>query len=115
MSVTIKDIARESGVSYSTVSKALNNSPLVKPETKKKVLETANMLGYTPNFAAKNLVSKKSRTIGLVWPAIDRIALTALVSKINELVTAENYFMILSVDEADKAIGMFKDSKWTAS
>ncbi|MCM3595011.1 LacI family transcriptional regulator [Metabacillus idriensis] len=108
MSVTIKDIARESGVSYSTVSKALNNSPLVKPETKKKVLETASMLGYTPNFAAKNLVSKKSRTIGLVWPAIDRIALTALVSKINELVTAENYFMILSVDEADKAIGMFK-------
>ncbi|KEZ53616.1 LacI family DNA-binding transcriptional regulator [Metabacillus indicus] len=108
MSVTIKDIAKESGVSYSTVSKALNDSPLVKPDTKKKVLQAAEMLGYTPNFAAKNLVSKKSRTIGLVWPAIDRAALTALVSKINELVTAQNYFMILSVDAADKAVGMFK-------
>lgn len=108
MSVTIKDIARESGVSYSTVSKALNDSPLVKPDTKKKVLEAAQTLGYSPNFAAKNLVSKKSRTIGLVWPAIDRIALTALVSKINEIVTNKNYFMILSVNAADKAVEMFK-------
>ncbi|WP_191565963.1 LacI family DNA-binding transcriptional regulator [Metabacillus idriensis] len=108
MSVTIKDIARESGVSYSTVSKALNDSPLVKPDTKKKVIEAARNLGYSPNFAAKNLVSKKSRTIGLVWPAIDRIALTALVSKINEIVTSKNYFMILSVNSADTAVEMFK-------
>lgn len=53
MTVTIKDIANASGVSYSTVSKALRNSPLVKPDTKKKVLQVAEQLGYSPNFAAK--------------------------------------------------------------
>ncbi|SDM72815.1 LacI family transcriptional regulator [Fictibacillus solisalsi] len=108
MSVTIKDIARVSGVSYSTVSKALNDSSLVKPETKRKVVETARELGYTPNLSAKNLVSKKSRTIGLVWPAIDRVALTELVAKINEIVTEKNYFMILSVNSADHAVKMFE-------
>lgn len=45
MTVTIKDIANASGVSYSTVSKALRNSPLVKPDTKKKVLQVAEQLG----------------------------------------------------------------------
>ncbi|MCY9452936.1 LacI family DNA-binding transcriptional regulator, partial [Bacillus haynesii] len=68
MTVTIKDIANASGVSYSTVSKALRNSPLVKPDTKKKVLQVAEQLGYSPNFAARSLASKKSQTIGLVWP-----------------------------------------------
>ncbi|UJG57243.1 LacI family transcriptional regulator [Bacillus paralicheniformis] len=59
MTVTIKDIAHAAGVSYSTVSKALRNSPLVKPDTKKKVLQVAEQLGYTPNFAARSLASKK--------------------------------------------------------
>ncbi|MDN4523013.1 LacI family DNA-binding transcriptional regulator [Fictibacillus fluitans] len=108
MSVTIKDIARASGVSYSTVSKALNDSSLVKPETKRKVVETAKALGYTPNLSAKNLVSKKSRTIGLVWPSLDRVALTELVAKINNIVTEKNYFMILSVNAADHAVKMFE-------
>lgn len=72
MNVTIKDIARVANVSYSTVSKALNDSPLVKENTKKKILQIARELGYHPNIAAKSLVSKKSDTIGVVWPTIER-------------------------------------------
>ncbi|WFA07212.1 LacI family DNA-binding transcriptional regulator [Bacillus sp. HSf4] len=108
MNVTIKDIARASGVSYSTVSKALRDSPLVKPETKKRVLQFAEQLGYTPNFAARSLASKKSQTIGLVWPTIERIALSALVTKINEVVEKNNYSMILSVNNAKEAVELFK-------
>ncbi|MEM5598222.1 LacI family DNA-binding transcriptional regulator [Niallia circulans] len=58
MSVTIKDIAKSAGVSYSTVSKALRDSPLVKKPTKDLIMAVANELGYQPNIAARSLVSK---------------------------------------------------------
>jgi LacI family transcriptional regulator len=108
MSVTIKDIAQVSGVSYSTVSKALNDSPLVKPDTKKKILQVAKDLGYTPNFVAKNLVSKKSNTIGLVWPTIEQTALSTLVTEINKQVVKNNYFMMLSINDTNHAVEMFQ-------
>ncbi len=60
MSITIKDIAKVAGVSYSTVSKALNNSPLVKEVTKRKIIQVAEEMGYEPNLAAKQLVRKKN-------------------------------------------------------
>lgn len=108
MSVTIKDIARASGVSYSTVSKALNDSSLVKPETKRKVLKVAKQLGYQPNFSARNLVSKKSHTIGVVWPSIERIALSALITKINETIEQNDYSMILSISHIAASVEMFR-------
>ena len=108
MSVTIKDIAKVAGVSYSTVSKALNNSPLVKPRTREKILQIAEELGYTPNYVAKNLVSKKSNTIGLVWPTIEQTALATLVTEINNLVVKNNYFMMLSINDVNNAVDMFE-------
>ncbi|MCY7999156.1 LacI family DNA-binding transcriptional regulator [Bacillus haynesii] len=65
MSVTIKDIARLANVSHTTVSRALNNSPLIKENTKKKILDIAAEMNYKPNFNAKSLVTQKSFTIGL--------------------------------------------------
>ncbi len=60
MTVTIKDIAEKAGVSFSTVSKALRNSPLVQEKTKLKVLRIAEELGYEPNIAARNSYPKKA-------------------------------------------------------
>ncbi|MEC2054451.1 LacI family DNA-binding transcriptional regulator [Peribacillus psychrosaccharolyticus] len=68
--VTIKDIASLLNVSHTTVSRALNNSPLIKEDTRKKVLDLASQLDYTPNYNAKNLVLKKSHTIGLFFTSI---------------------------------------------
>ncbi|MFO6497465.1 LacI family DNA-binding transcriptional regulator [Bacillus sp. z60-11] len=65
MSVTIKDIARLANVSHTTVSRALNNSPLIKEKTKQKILDIAAEMNYKPNFNAKSLVTQKSFTIGL--------------------------------------------------
>ncbi|MED1739395.1 LacI family DNA-binding transcriptional regulator [Bacillus swezeyi] len=65
MSVTIKDIARLANVSHTTVSRALNNSPLIKEKTKRKILDIAAEMNYKPNFNAKSLVAQKSFTIGL--------------------------------------------------
>lgn len=107
MGITIKDIAKIAGVSYSTVSKALNNSPLVKNVTKRKIIAIAEELGYEANMAARSLVSKKSNTIGLVWPAVDRIALSSLIQHIKEELDKHSYHMLLSVDPIKSAVRLF--------
>ncbi|MGP0585441.1 LacI family DNA-binding transcriptional regulator [Paenibacillus timonensis] len=70
MSATIKDIARAANVSHMTVSRALNNSPLIKEETKRKILEIAEQLHYVPNVNAKSLVLQRSHTIGLFFTSM---------------------------------------------
>lgn len=70
MSVTIKDIAKLANVSHTTVSRALNNSPYVKPETKEKIKALAEELNYVPNYNAKSLVLLKSYIIGVFFSSI---------------------------------------------
>ena len=65
--MTIKDIARNLGISYSTVSRALNDDPKVSSKTKKKVQEEATRVGFAFNINARNLVKKKTNTIGVVF------------------------------------------------
>ncbi len=108
MSITIKDIAQVAGVSYSTVSKALNDSPLVKPETKSKIIGIAQELGYEPNYAAQQLVRKQSRVIGLIWPTIERIAPATLLTRINEEISKNAYSMVLSINSIKESLEMFK-------
>ncbi len=67
---SIKYIAERTGVSITTVSKALNNYPDVSEETKRKIREVAEECGYTPNMAARNLALGKSNIIGLVLSEI---------------------------------------------
>ena len=62
----IRDVAREAGVSYQTVSRVLNDSPSLRPETRARVLEVIEQLGYRPNQAARALVTSKSRVIGVL-------------------------------------------------
>lgn len=107
MSVTIKDIAKQAGVSYSTVSKALRNSPLVKEDTKKKILSIAKELGYQPNVAARSLVSKKSWTVGVMWPTVERVAPSTLITKINEEFEKHSYTTLVSINKIDTAIETF--------
>lgn len=63
--VTIKDVAREAGVSISTVSNALNGVDVLHPFTKKHILEVAEKLHYVPNLNGRNLKSHATKVIGL--------------------------------------------------
>ncbi|BCJ95125.1 LacI family transcriptional regulator [Anaerocolumna cellulosilytica] len=74
MTVTIKDIAKEVGVSYSTVSRALSGSLRTNPQTRERILEAAQRLGYTPNQNAVNLKLAKSYTIGLYFSNISNMS-----------------------------------------
>lgn len=62
--VTIKDVAKEAGVSISTVSNALNDVDVLTPDTKKRVLEVAQKLNYIPDLRGKNLKAKNTKMIG---------------------------------------------------
>lgn len=112
MAVTLKDIATECGVSYSTVSKALKDSPLVTEATKRKIKEKAEEMNYIPNNSARSLVSNKSHTIGLIWPAVDRVAITTLATQVNEALKQAGYFMAVSIDNPITAASKFLELRF---
>jgi LacI family transcriptional regulator len=68
MSVTIKDIAKKTGVSVTTVSRALNDFNDVSKETKELIKRTAAEMNYTPNAAAQRFQKKRTDSIGLILP-----------------------------------------------
>ncbi|MGG1515984.1 LacI family DNA-binding transcriptional regulator [Paenibacillus oryzisoli] len=66
--MTIKDIAREAGVSTATISRVLNSSGYVSPEVKHHVQEVIRKFNYQPNAIARSLKQEKSRSVGIVLP-----------------------------------------------
>jgi LacI family transcriptional regulator len=69
MSVTIRDIAKKLGLSIGAVSRALDGYPDISEETRQKVVQTAQEIGYAPNQAARQLRRKKADAIGYILPA----------------------------------------------
>jgi len=70
--VTIKDIAREAGVSITTVSRALNNYDDVSASTKELILKIAKNRGYVPNRSAQNLVKQKNNTLAIILSGLEK-------------------------------------------
>lgn len=68
MGITINDVAREAGVSKSTVSRVIANNSRISEETKKKVKKVIDHLGYQPNITARNLAKSRTKTLGVVLP-----------------------------------------------
>lgn len=67
--VTIYEVAKEANVSLATVSRVINGSTVVKEDTKKRVEEAINKLGYRPNAIAQGLALSRTTTVGLIVPA----------------------------------------------
>ncbi len=74
---TIRDVARESGVSIGTVSNVFNNSTdAIRPETRDRVLEAARQLRYRPNGVARGLVQRRTQTLGILFHAGSAMAVS---------------------------------------
>lgn len=101
MSVSIKDIARAASVSHSTVSRALRDSPLVNPETAAEIQRLAKEMGYTPSAVAQGLVTRQTRTIGLVVTFISDPFVDRIVEGIEDEAASAGYSVFLSSSHAD--------------
>ena len=76
--VTLKDVAKAAGVSYATVSRALSGSSQIGSETRERVLKLCDEMGYTTNFVARSMVTKRTNLIGLVVPSVDNQCMSEL-------------------------------------
>ncbi len=95
MSATIYDVAREAGVSMATVSRVLNDTAVVKEDTKKRVLDAIAKLSYRPNAVARGLASKRTKTIGVIVPDVSAAFMAELVRGIEDVARMYNYHIIL--------------------
>ena len=90
--MTIKDLARESGYTVTTVSRALNNNPLVSEKTRKKILEIAEKHGYEPSALARNLVTQSSSAIGVIIPDITNPYFPMIVKAVQDEARRHEFF-----------------------
>ncbi len=95
MSATIYDVAREAGVSMATVSRVMNDTAVVKEETKKRVLDAIAKLQYRPNAIARGLASKRTKTIGVIVPDVSAAFMAELVRGIEDVAHMYQYHIIL--------------------
>jgi DNA-binding LacI/PurR family transcriptional regulator len=100
---SIKDVARVAGVSHSTVSRALQNSPVVNPKTAAKIRRIARDLGYRPSAVARGLVTQKTRTIGVVVTTIADPFVSEVVIGIEMAANDNGYSVFLADSNADPA------------
>lgn len=94
--VTIKDIARELGLSTSTVSRALSDSYEISAETKKAVLEYAEKINYRPNPIALSLKERKSKSIGVIIGEIANSFFSQIINGIESIANEKGYNVIIS-------------------
>lgn len=98
---TIKDIAKELGVSVSTVSRALQDKPEISDETKQLVRETAAKLQYRPNTMAVALKTRKTYSIGVVVPQIVSFFYATVVQGIEQVANELGYQVFVSSSNED--------------
>ncbi|OMH29443.1 LacI family DNA-binding transcriptional regulator [Motiliproteus sp. MSK22-1] len=110
--LTISDVAKTAGVSKSTVSLALQDSPKIKPETRKKVMKAAKKIGYVYNRAAANLRRRSSEMIGMVINDLTNPFFAELAVSLERSFTDSGYVVMMAntsedTHQQDKVIRTF--------
>ncbi len=102
MTTTIKDIAEKAGVSYATVSRALNGKYGVNQETRRQIIEIASTMNYSPNAIARGLVKKQTHTIGLIIPDITNPFFPEVARGVEDFSEKMNFSIFLCNSNWDK-------------
>ena len=103
MGATIRDVAREAGVSVATVSRFFNDSGPVRYETRLRIDEVARRLRYVPNRAAQSLSTRRTRTIGVLLPDLHGEFFSEVIRGIDQAVQRSGWHMLLSSSHNDRA------------
>lgn len=101
MAASIKDVAKEAGVSIATVSRVLNDVDVVNEETKKKVQEAIKKLGYRPNIVARSLKTQRTKTIGILVPDISSQFYPEVVRGAEDVANIYDYNIMLCNSDLD--------------
>lgn len=116
MPTTIDKVAKRAGVSKATVSRVMNNSKPVSAETRLRVIQAIEELKFKPNPAARTLVNKRSRTLGVVVTDISNLFVSVLVKGIEEIAYSSGYNIFIcnshaTVEKEIEILMMLKDKR----
>lgn len=98
---TIRDVAQLAGTSIATVSRVLNNQEGFSEDTRKRVMDACDKLGYESNAIARSLKKMKTKTIGVVFPNISSMLMNEFLNGIEEIAHEKNYSVIVSYSYSD--------------
>jgi DNA-binding LacI/PurR family transcriptional regulator len=101
MPITIKDIARRTNVSHSTVSRALHDSPLISNETSRRIRRAALELGYLPSAAARTLKTNRSQALGVIIRTVDDPFFSEILQGIEQVAQANGYSLFMAASQRD--------------
>ena len=109
----IFDVARLAGVSHQTVSRVLNGLPNVRPATKERVEQAIAQLRYSPSPAARALVTKRTRTIGLILTSVTNPVLAQVAHQVERWLAQKGYGTLFAssnndATEEQRVIDMFR-------
>ncbi len=102
MSVTIKEVAREAGVSVATVSRALNNQGPVRDETRRRIHEVATRLRYVPHGGARSLITNRTSTVGVLLPDLHGEFFSEVIRGIDQTARKHGYHLLVSSSHNDR-------------
>ena len=101
MTIRMRDIAKDLGVSVVTVSKVLRNHPDVGHETRERVLARVKELDYRPNVTARSLVTGRSHLVGLIVPDLLHPFFAEVAKSLSDVLRESGYYLIISSSEED--------------
>ena len=101
MTVRMRDIARDVGVSIITVSKVLRNHPDVAEETRHRILARVQELDYRPNLAARTLATGRTYLVGLIVPDLLHPFFAEIANSLSDVLRKSGYYLIISSSEED--------------
>jgi LacI family transcriptional regulator len=100
--VTIRDVAREAGVSVATVSRVLNDSGPVRDITRRRIREIASRMRYVPDSAARSLITRRSTTLGILLPDLYGEFFSEVIRGIDQAAQRSGYHLLVSGSHNDQ-------------
>ncbi|HEX7183321.1 MAG TPA: LacI family DNA-binding transcriptional regulator [Thermoanaerobaculia bacterium] len=103
MSATIREVAREAGVSVATVSRVFNDKGPIREETRQRILAVALRLGYAPNAAARSLSTRKTGTIGVLLPDLYGEFFSEVIRGLDLAARRSGFHILVSSSHSDRS------------
>lgn len=103
VSVTIKHVARQAGVSVATVSRVLNDKGPVAEETRRRIREVTERLRYVPHGAARSLITNKTNTLGVLLPDIYGEFFSEIIRGMDHAARRRGYHLLVSSSHGDRS------------